>query len=261
MGSGELQGEIWGARARDWANYAEQTSSDIYESVFKLLPIDKGTSLLDIGCGAGAFCKLASERGANVCGFDASEGLLSIARERVPNGSFTKGDMEQLPYPDRQFDVITGLNSFQFAENKVKSLSEARRVAKDGAKVMMLVWGNPDECESTAIMRAIGSLWEAPKQTAQPPLFQEGIIESLVKEAGLGVETAGEIECIWRIADKQSVLCGVLSAGLTTLAIRHSGEEKVRAAVDEAISPYRQPDGSYRFKNKFRYVISKANHT
>jgi hypothetical protein len=74
-------------------------------------------------------------------------------------------------------------------------------------------------------------------------------------------ESADEIDCIWRIADKESVLRGVLSAGLTTLAIRNSGEEKVRAAVDGAISHYRQPDGSYRFKNKFRYVISKANHT
>lgn len=261
MGSGQLQGEIWGARARDWANYAESTSNDIYESVFKLLPINKGTSLLDIGCGAGAFCKLAAERGANVSGFDASEGLLRIARERVPNGSFAKGDMEHLPYPDRQFDVITGLNSFQFSDNKVKSLSESRRVAKNGAKVLMLVWGNPDECESTGIMRAIGSLWEAPKQSAQPPLFQEGVIEALVKEAGLALESAEEMDCIWRITDKESVLRGVLSAGLTTLAIRHSGEEKVRAAIDEAISPYKQPDGSYKFKNKFRYVISSANHT
>jgi ubiquinone/menaquinone biosynthesis C-methylase UbiE len=58
----------------------------------------------------------------------------------VPGGDFTDGDMENLPYPDRKFDVITGLNSFQFAENKVNALREARRVAKDGAKVMMLVW-------------------------------------------------------------------------------------------------------------------------
>ncbi|HEY3250259.1 MAG TPA: methyltransferase domain-containing protein [Ignavibacteria bacterium] len=260
MGSGEMQGQIWGARARDWADYAEATSTDIFNSVFGLLPIKKGTSLLDIGCGAGAFCQMASERGANVTGFDASAELLKIARERVPHGDFKDGDMEKLPYPDAEFDVITGLNSFQFAENKVNALREARRVAKNGGKVMMLVWGNPDECESTGIMRAIGSLWEAPKATAQPPLFQKGIIESLCEEAGLSADIADEIVCTWNIPDKETVLRGVLSAGLSTLAIRHSGEEKVSNAISEAIAPYRQADGGYKFINKFRYVISTANH-
>jgi SAM-dependent methyltransferase len=260
MGSANIQGEIWGARARDWADYAESTSSDIFNAVFNILPVKKGVSFLDIGCGAGAFCKMAAERGANVSGFDASAALLDIARERVPQGDFKAGEMEKLPYPDRNFDIITGLNSFQFAENKVNALREANRVAKNGAKVMMLVWGNPDECESTGIMRAIGSLWEAPKQTAQPPLFQKGIIESMAEEAGLSPEVSDELLCTWQIPDKDSVLRGVLSAGLSTLAIRHSGEEKVRSAVSDAISPYRQPDGSYRFRNKFRYLIAKANH-
>lgn len=259
MGSANIQGEIWGARARDWANYAEATSTDIFNSVLNILPFKKGVSFLDIGCGSGAFCKMVSERGADVSGFDASTALLEIARERVPNGDFKTGDMEKLPYPDSQFDIITGLNSFQFAENKVNALSEAKRVAKSGAKIMILVWGNPEECESTGIMRAIGSLWEAPKQSAQPPLFQAGVIESLAEAAGLTTEISDELLCTWHIPDKDSVLRGVLSAGLSTLAIRHSGEDKVRAAVSDAITPYRQPDGSYKFRNKFRYVIGVTN--
>ncbi|MCI0449687.1 MAG: hypothetical protein L0Y79_07870 [Chlorobi bacterium] len=55
------------------------------------------------------------------------------------------------------------------------------------------------------------------EESAQPPLFQEGVIEALVKEAGLALESAEEMDCIWRITDKESVLRGVLSAGLTTL--------------------------------------------
>lgn len=261
MGSSEFQGEIWGKRARDWAEYAEATSDDIYKSVFKLLHIGEGTSLLDIGCGAGGFCRLAQEKGAKVTGIDASEELIDITRKRVPKGNFTKGEMENLPFENSRFDVITGLNSFQFAENKVNALREARRVAKNGAKVMMLIWGNPDDCESTGIMRTIGSLWEAPKPSTQPPLFQPGIIESLVEEAGLTLEKVDELECVWNIADDESLIRGVLSAGLSALAIKHSGEDKVRAAVAEASLPFRQPDGSYKFRNTFRYAISTANHS
>jgi SAM-dependent methyltransferase len=168
--------------------------------------------------------------------------------------------MEKLPYPDGQFDVVTGINSFQFAENKVAALREARRVAKNGAKVMMLIWDDPEKCESSGIMRAIGSLMEAPKASAQPPLFQPGVIESLAEESGLSPDSVGEILCVWNIPDEDSLLRGALSAGLTSLAIKHSGEEKVRAAISDASSSFRQPDGSYKFKNTFRYVISTANH-
>jgi trans-aconitate methyltransferase len=37
---------------------------------------------------------MASEAGFNVSGFDASENLIKIARERMPGADFKTGDME-----------------------------------------------------------------------------------------------------------------------------------------------------------------------
>jgi hypothetical protein len=39
-----------------------------------------------------------SYRGALVSGIDAAEGLVAIARERVPDGDFRVGDIESLPF-------------------------------------------------------------------------------------------------------------------------------------------------------------------
>jgi hypothetical protein len=41
-------------------------------------------------------------------------------------------------------------------------------------------------------------------------------------------------------------------------AVGHSGEHRVREAIAAAAAPYRRPDGSYRFENRFRYLIAEA---
>jgi trans-aconitate methyltransferase len=66
--------------------------------------ITRGTRLLDVGCGAGLALQLAAKRGATVAGFDASAGLLEVARERVPEADLRQGDVETLPCPDGGFE-------------------------------------------------------------------------------------------------------------------------------------------------------------
>jgi ubiquinone/menaquinone biosynthesis C-methylase UbiE len=56
--------------------------------------------------------------------------------------------MEELPYADASFDVVTGFSSFQFAENPVNALREARRVVKPGGYVAMVAWGRMQDCKS-----------------------------------------------------------------------------------------------------------------
>jgi SAM-dependent methyltransferase len=45
------------------------------------LGIGDGQLVLDLGCGTGAFLRAAADRGAQVAGLDAAEGLLAIARD------------------------------------------------------------------------------------------------------------------------------------------------------------------------------------
>jgi hypothetical protein len=41
-------------------------------------------------------------------------------------------------------------------------------------------------------------------------------------------------------------------------AIRHAGEDAVRAAVGEPIAPYRTAAGGYRIENRWRFVVAAA---
>ncbi len=59
MGSSQIQGELWGARAREWAELQEGSFQRLYDAAFSAAHVGKGTSLLDVGCGtASFFCRL-----------------------------------------------------------------------------------------------------------------------------------------------------------------------------------------------------------
>lgn len=259
-GSAVAQGELWGVRARDWAEAQEGFTRPLYEAVLREAGVGKGTRVLDVGCGAGLFCVLAAERGARVTGIDATAEFIAIARERVPQGDFQTGDMEVLPYEDRTFDVVTGFNSFQFAANPVNALKEARRVAKPGAPVVIATWGKPELCETVAFLEALRPLLPPPPPGAPGPfaLSEDGALEALVEQAGLSPTRAANVECPFEYAGLEGLLRGFLSAGPSVKAIQVAGEARVRDAVTAAMVPFKLSSGGYRLENVFRFLVATA---
>ena len=61
-------------------------------SVTELIDADKGSSVLDLGCGNGALTKTLQEKGYAVKGLDASKELLDIARKNYSAIEFVQGD-------------------------------------------------------------------------------------------------------------------------------------------------------------------------
>lgn len=62
------------------------------KSVIELIDADKGSSVLDLGCGNGALTNALQERGYLVKGLDASKELLDIAGKNYPLIEFVQGD-------------------------------------------------------------------------------------------------------------------------------------------------------------------------
>jgi ubiquinone/menaquinone biosynthesis C-methylase UbiE len=124
MGTAQIQGELWGARAREWAELQEGAFRPLYEAAFDAAKVREGTMLLDAGCGAGLALQVAAAKRASVSGIDASEALVAIARERLPGVDIRIGEIEELPFADAAFDVVTGFNSFQYAADRVRALAE-----------------------------------------------------------------------------------------------------------------------------------------
>lgn len=257
MGTASVQGQIWGARAKDWADVQESVAVPLFEAVLQEAALGKDASVLDIGCGSGIFCDMAANRGARVSGLDASEHLLAIARERVPSGDFRTGEMEELPYADQTFDVVTGFSSFQFAANPIQALQEASRVSKTGT-VVIAVFGAPEESEATAYIKAMGSMLPTPPPGAPGPfaLSAEGALEALVLKAGLTPSAVKNVACPWDYPNEETALRGLLSSGPAIRAIQEKGEDAVRSLILKVLAPFKTTSGGYYLTNHFHYLTA-----
>ncbi len=257
MGSAQVQGELWGSAARDWVEFQEPTATPLWEAMLNAAQVGPGTRFLDAGCGSGGACVLAAKRDARVSGLDASEALISIARERVTGGDFRVGDLELLPYEDGIFDTIIACNSIQYAADPNAALRELRRVCASNGRAVVATWGAPEHCEARDILKAVRDVLPSPPSGGGPfALSAPGALESLVEQNGWNVVGDGEAECPFEYSDLEAAWRGNRSAGPIQAAIRAVGEGKVQSAVTKALEPYQNSDGSVRLQNRFRFVMA-----
>jgi SAM-dependent methyltransferase len=261
-GSARAQGDLWSARARDYAEIQEPTFRPLYECVRDHPELQNATSVLDVGCGPGLGAQTLAKKIARVSGIDASPAFVEFARTRVPGGDFRVGEMEALPHADESFDVVTGFNSFQYAATPINALREARRVTRPAGIIVIAVWGLPESYDAAGHLKALGPLMPPPPPGVSPPgpfaLSEEGKLRSFAVEAGLAPLTVLDVPCPWNYPDVETALRGMLSAGPVERAIRASSFEKVREAILGSIAPYRTATGGYLLNNTFRYLIARA---
>lgn len=116
-----------------------------------------GQRALDLCCGTGDIAFALARHGADVIGLDFSEPMLAIASRRAENyvsknvpgrrpalPRFIRGDALHIPFPDRSFDIVTvGYGLRNLSEWKA-GLREMSRVAKPGARILILDFGKPE---------------------------------------------------------------------------------------------------------------------
>lgn len=259
MGSQKIQGKLWGQQSKDWAAIQEKTGIAGYNYVLNLLQLKPADLLLDVGCGSGYFAQLASEEGANITGIDASEKLLIEAKERTQAINFLMGEMEELPFANESFNIVCGFNSFQYAANTIKVLTEARRVLQEKGKLIVMVWGNKADCEASTYLKAVGSLLPPPPLGSPGPfaLSENNLLEELLVKVGFKTLKSEDVDSIWDYPNLETALKGLMSAGPVARAIEHSGFDKAKETILLAIQPYIKSNGHVVYHNKYRIVMAE----
>jgi len=109
---------------------------------------------LDIGCGNGRHSQLLATHTAHVIGVDASQSLLSFARDRAKTRGYdtqfmtVNGDAAMLPLHDDTVDLavyVATLHHLPTRELRVQSLRELKRVLKSGARGLVSAWSTEHE--------------------------------------------------------------------------------------------------------------------
>jgi ubiquinone/menaquinone biosynthesis C-methylase UbiE len=262
-GSGSRWGPLFGAGADDWADTWEGSrgwGTSVYETVLHEANIGPGTSVLDCGCGAGRFVRLAADQGAKVAGIDAASALVEIARKRTPYADLRVGDFESLPWPDRTFDVVVGFSTFQFADDHASALREASRVSRGSVWVVI-----PTRLADSGIPQAFASLIELFPTEVPASLRQSGMyalsaperLEGLLEATELRARTDDIVESTVAFPDIDTAVHAFLSAGATALAVQHSGRRAVEQALTEALKPLTDDLGTVTLPGWFRVVEAR----
>lgn len=247
----------WGARAAIRAEHYATMTRPAWAAVAEATGLGAGLRVLDIACGSGEFCRLAADRGATVSGVDAAEGMIEIARRVVPEADIRLGPMERLPWPDETFDLVTGFNAFQLAEDMVDALAEARRVTRADGRVAICNWGPRDDRELRVITEALRAV--QPPDTPLPTprgMGEPGVLEDLARRAGLDPRPVHTLDVPYVAPDEDTMVRAMLTAPSALAAIDHVGEDRVRTVIIDAAARFRRDDGSFRFENTYIYVIT-----
>ncbi len=135
-----------GYLGRIMLSFMNYTHAPLTNWGLKLVDVQDGWTILDVGCGGGFTIRrlLKRSEGAQVYGIDISEE--SVGKAKKVNADvldkqvfITLGSAEKLPYEDGKFDLVTAVETVYFWPNLPDCLQEVRRVLKSGGKFAILV--------------------------------------------------------------------------------------------------------------------------
>ncbi|MER5383046.1 SAM-dependent methyltransferase [Streptomyces sp. NPDC002688] len=262
-----------GARARDWAEIQERMLVPLYEAVYERLEVGGGTRLLGLGCGAGLALLMAASRGAAVTGVDSSSPeRLAFARERLlPEGGSTPPRGHRLVAGSPGDAAVAGAPAYNLvtafepigcvsgdSEGLGSLLAEAAPLTGRGTPVVLVGWGPPERCSTSAVLRVATKLADPLRGAVCLRAARRDDLEEVAQRAGLRPDGSGRVACPFGYADVDSAVRGLLSTGLFDAAVDATDQAQVDKEVAEALHPHLRRDGTVWMPNVFRYLIART---
>lgn len=142
------------------------------------LALPAGARILDAGCGSGRTLQELVDYGT-VSGVELNPDAAELARARNL-GEVVVGRLEELPWADETFDLVTCLDVIEHTPDDIPALAELRRVCRRGGWLLVTVpayqalWSLHDEANhhyrrySRASLRgaALAAGWSVTRMTA-----------------------------------------------------------------------------------------------
>jgi malonyl-CoA O-methyltransferase len=99
-----------------------------------------GAAVFEFGCGTGRnLAALTSFGATEISGCDLSEGMLKVARARIPRADLFRHDMSQaVPVPDRTFDLTLFCLTLEHVSDIGPPLREAVRITKASGRISII---------------------------------------------------------------------------------------------------------------------------
>lgn len=175
-----------GPKHRGYADYRSEEALYLktFRKRFEIIDryVDKPGRLLDVGCAAGFFLKVASERGWQLEGVELSPDIAAHAREDFGFEQVHVGTLETAPYEPGSFDLLTMWDVLEHVPDPKALLIEARSFLKSDG---LLILETQDV--SSAFAKRMGPKWQHFKHLEHLHHFDPRTIRRLFDEAGFEI--------------------------------------------------------------------------
>jgi ubiquinone/menaquinone biosynthesis C-methylase UbiE len=98
-----------------------------FEEILSLIKLVPHESILEVGCGQGAFTKKLTEISKNVTAIDVSENAIKQAKNRVDGAQFHVTSLENF-YPERTFDVAVCAEILYYLKDHEKAIKRLQEL-------------------------------------------------------------------------------------------------------------------------------------
>ncbi|MBY6037716.1 methyltransferase domain-containing protein [Fictibacillus nanhaiensis] len=153
------------------------------EEACKMIQLSKGSTLLDVGIGTGAFAASLSDEGNEVWGIDLSENMLKECKKRYPTYILHQGTFTEPGLKDKieSFDVIA--SSFCFHEvlpdERQTACEKMYTLLKPDGKFLVLDIMFASQSAMNNARKQIGHYWDS---TENYPLVQT--LDEMLRHVG-----------------------------------------------------------------------------
>jgi ubiquinone/menaquinone biosynthesis C-methylase UbiE len=175
--------------------------------------IKPNSKVLEIGCGNGRNLSSILDITENLVGIDNDHKAIKDARKNLkkfPNIQVILSEAIKLPFPKKTFDYIILLDILQnLGSDKIKLLSEAKRVLKDGASMIVGVYSESSLEERMKIYERIKVPIKKVERTKivfdesvganESEQFSQEQLKNMANEAGLNMVDCEEVKGIAHI--------------------------------------------------------------
>ena len=178
-----------------------------------------------VGDAQGLAIELASIRGAECAGIDASPRLVAVARDRTPDADIRIGDMNDLPWEDETFDIVTTFRGIW--GTTPSAFDEAHRVLRPGGRLAMTVWGDVGKSPGGWMLAPfiLATEEKVTNQAQMVSLGRPGVGEQALRDHGFEPDERFEVPFVFEFPDPEIYARGLAASGPAYEAMQNVGEQ------------------------------------
>lgn len=236
-----FEAEGWERRVDAYDGFFTPITGRLFGPLLDAVRVVPGTRLLDVATGPGHLPARAAERGAVPVGVDVADAMVTRARELYPTLEFHRGDAEELPFADAEFDAVTANFLLPHLARPERAMAELVRVLAPGGRLALATWDVPSRSRLFGFfLEAFSEVGAAPPSDlpAGPDVFRfadDAAFTELLTTAGLRDVEVSPIAFNYETATFDEYWQALQEGTVRMSSLLHGQSEETRLRIRDAL--------------------------